>query len=99
MADIGLVGLRKSINGVRQECFRLLAGGGNGRSSGLGEELHAALPAEQVCRAVAWLVDEYKQRGGADESFAGFISAKKVRLKRGIRTVAASKVVQEKPSG
>jgi sulfite reductase (ferredoxin) len=99
VADIGLVGLRKTINGVRQECFRLLAGGGNGRSSGLGEELHPALPAEQVCRAVAWLVDEYKQQGGAAESFAGFISAKKVRLKRGIRTVAASKVVQRKPIG
>ena len=48
VADIGLVARIRTVNGVRQECYRLLAGGGAGRTAILANELHPCVPATEV---------------------------------------------------
>jgi sulfite reductase beta subunit-like hemoprotein len=60
-ADIGLIGRIRQVDQARVESFRLLVGGGNGRSPALGRELHSAVPARGAERVVAWLVDEHQQ--------------------------------------
>lgn len=81
VADIGLVGRLKTLDGVKRECFRLLAGGGNGATDGLGIELHPAVPAPDVPAARRIVSGEYEENGGASVSFAGFVSAEEERLR------------------
>lgn len=59
VADIGLTGTKKKVDGERVQCFRLLAGGGLGKSPGLGTELHAAVPQPQAASVIRWLVEQY----------------------------------------
>ena len=80
VAEIGLVGRIRSVNGVRQECYRLFAGGGGGRSADLACELHPCVPAAQVPEAVGRLAEEYARSCERGESFAAFVSRDKARL-------------------
>jgi sulfite reductase beta subunit-like hemoprotein len=59
VADIGLVGRVKRVGDGRAEAYRLLAGGGNGRTPALGQELHSAIPADEVGEAVSLVVREF----------------------------------------
>ena len=68
-ADVGLIGRIRQEQNVRTESFRLLVGGGHGRNPASGRELHAAVPARDIDRAVAWLFAQYQQA-----SLAGPIS-------------------------
>ena len=45
VADIGLVGRVSTVDGVRTECYRVLEGGGKGRTGVLATETEAAVPA------------------------------------------------------
>lgn len=59
VADVGLIGcMRKTAAGGRQECFRLLVGGGNGQSPVLAEERDRAVPVDEVQEAVAQAIRE-----------------------------------------
>ena len=84
VADIGLIGRIKSVGGVRTECFRLLAGGGKGRSPRLAEELHPAVPAAKADAVVAALVADYNRQRSGGESFEQFVSREKARLMRAV---------------
>lgn len=74
IADIGLIGMRKSIGGLHRECFRLLVGGGKGRSRKVGREIHSAVPQSSVPEVVRMLADRFRDwrgsGGGAFEEFA-----------------------------
>jgi sulfite reductase beta subunit-like hemoprotein len=81
VADIGLVGRIRTVNGVRQECYRLLAGGGAGRTANLATELHPCVPATQVPETVRQIADEYvRSCGERAESFGAFVSREKAQL-------------------
>jgi len=84
VSDVGLIGRIKTIDGARTECFRLLAGGGKGRTPALAEELHPAAPATDVHRLVAGLLDEYEQLPPAG-SFTEFVTREKDRLSQHLR--------------
>jgi sulfite reductase beta subunit-like hemoprotein len=85
VADIGLVGRIRTVNGVRQECYRLLAGGGAGRTANLANELHPCVPAAQVPETVRRIADEYvRSCGERAESFGAFISREKAQLSAAI---------------
>ena len=55
VAAIGLVGFARTVEGVRTECFRVLARGGQGRSPVLAREV-AAAPSRDVPQIVAELL-------------------------------------------
>jgi sulfite reductase beta subunit-like hemoprotein len=59
VADMGLVGRIKTMDGVRTEAFRLLAGGERGRGPGLAVELAEAVPARLAADAAAIMAREY----------------------------------------
>lgn len=84
VAHVGLVGCVKTINSVRTECFRLLAGGGLGTNPALGRELHPAIPADQVAKAVDWLAREH---AGQHESFENFVTQERDRLARALAEI------------
>jgi len=86
VADIGLVGRVKTINGKRQDCYRLIIGGGNGRGPQLGEQWHPAVPAEAVPEVVEQLIDAYLAEGEPGESFARF--ARRAKEPVGTRIVS-----------
>jgi len=74
VADIGLTGRMKTIEGARTECFRLVGGGDKGRGPALAEELHPAVTADRAGQAVAMLSAEYaERRATGDESFGKFV--------------------------
>jgi sulfite reductase beta subunit-like hemoprotein len=64
VADIGLVGCIRSVDGKRVECFTIFAGGGHGKSPELAKEIRSAVPAGEVAQVVSRLADELKARGG-----------------------------------
>lgn len=81
VAEIGLVGRIRTVNGVRQECYRLLAGGGAGRTANLANELHPCVPATEVPATVRRIADEYvRSCGERAESFGAFVSREKAQL-------------------
>ena len=81
VADVGLVGRVQRRGDERVECFRLLVGGGKGQTPVLARQLHAAVPAEKVHEAAAWLTQEYRQaRQAGSLSFADFVSGEFDRL-------------------
>jgi sulfite reductase beta subunit-like hemoprotein len=81
VADIGLVGRIKSVNGARQECYRVFAGGGGGKTGDLAAELHPCVPTAQVPETVRWLAGEYaKTSGERGETFGAFVAREKARL-------------------
>ena len=75
VADIGLTGRVKTIDGVRVKCFRLLAGGGNGKNATLATELHPAVPVDRIFDAARFLAGRYAgfQQTG-EKSFSDFIA-------------------------
>ncbi len=56
VADIGLAGCMRTIDGERTECYRVLVGGGGGKSAALAREVHAAVPATGVASVVGQIV-------------------------------------------
>jgi len=85
VADIGFTGRIKKINGQRTECFRMVAGGGYGRSPILAGELHPAVPADKVADVVAWVVEQYEQqRSSGHAAFGQFIGHSEDTLSEGI---------------
>jgi len=56
VADIGLIGRVVGTGNEKTECFRLLAGGGAGRTPDLAIELHPAVPASKAAAVVKWLI-------------------------------------------
>lgn len=82
VADIGLIGRVKTIKGVRTECFRVQAGGGRGVSAGLGRDVHAAVPADQIADVVAWVAEQFTGRQAEAETFAAFVEGEHESLVR-----------------
>jgi sulfite reductase beta subunit-like hemoprotein len=81
VADIGLVGRIRSVHGARQECYRLFAGGGAGKTANLANELHPCVPAARVPETVRRIADEYVGSSGERaESFGAFVSREKARI-------------------
>ena len=81
VADIGLTGRMKTIEGTRTECFRLVVGGDKGRGPALAEELHAAIPADRVGAAVELLAAEYAgRRATGGEPFGTFVRRERAHL-------------------
>jgi sulfite reductase beta subunit-like hemoprotein len=61
VADVGLIGcVRKTAAGQRQECFRLLVGGGKGETPLLARERDQAVPADEVHEAVTEAIRELR---------------------------------------
>jgi sulfite reductase beta subunit-like hemoprotein len=79
IADIGFIGRLKSRNGQPHPHYRLLAGGGHGRTPVLATELHPAIPVEQAPDVVDWLVGQW-QAGPDETAFGDFIAAHRERL-------------------
>jgi sulfite reductase (ferredoxin) len=85
VADIGFTGRIKTIDGVRTECFRMVAGGGKGRTPILAQELHPAVPADNVGDVVAWVVEQYEQqRSSGHAAFDQFVGHSEDALTQGI---------------
>ena len=83
VADIGLTGRVKNVDGTRTEGFALVAGGGKGASPALARALHPFVPAREVSSVVAWLLAEYATASSAgDLSFEQFIAQQGDRLSR-----------------
>jgi sulfite reductase beta subunit-like hemoprotein len=81
VADIGLVGGIRTIGSARVECYRLFVGGDQGRGPGIGVELHAAVPAGKVGRAVAAIVKEHQTHcEDRKVSFAEFVGEEREKL-------------------
>jgi len=59
VADIGLIGRIKTIDGQQTECFDLLLGGGRGQTDKLAQKTET-LPAEQIPR---WFQEKFKTNG------------------------------------
>jgi len=77
IADIGLVGRKTKIDGATIECFRLLAGGGHGRTPVLARELNPALAPEDAAEATVRLLKDFlvsSESAPDDLSFADFIA-------------------------
>jgi sulfite reductase (ferredoxin) len=75
VADIGLIGRLKTVDGVKRAHYRLLAGGGLGCSHRLALELHPGLLLEQIGVAVEWLVDQWQRAGtGARQALGEFVA-------------------------
>lgn len=94
VADIGLIGCRKTVHGQRQECFRLVAGGGNGSTPRLAEELHPAVPASQVADVVRYLADRYRSSRRPGEAFGDFVRREKAELAAAVQTLTDTPVAQ-----
>jgi sulfite reductase (NADPH) hemoprotein beta-component len=82
VADIGLTGRVKTIDGQRTHCFRLFAGGDRGFSPRMATELHRAVPQEQAPSIIKWLAEGYAR--SEHEAFADFIAAEGQRISRDI---------------
>jgi sulfite reductase beta subunit-like hemoprotein len=83
VADVGLVGSVRTVNGRRTEGFRLLAGGGNGSSPALAHEICPFFPAEKVAGVLHNLLARYEcATAQAGCSLAEFISTHKGKLSR-----------------
>jgi len=81
VADIGLIGCIRTIGGVRQECFRLMAGGDKGRGTGLAQELSPAVPAGVIPNVVVLVIDEFKNFSRAENvSFGRFVRESRGKL-------------------
>jgi len=81
IADIGLIGRIKKIDGIPRPHYKLLAGGGKGRNPDLAIELHPALPVGRVVKAVNYIVSKWlSETNGASGSFGAFINQNKELL-------------------
>jgi sulfite reductase (ferredoxin) len=80
IAPLGLIGLRRKIDGESRDCFRVLAGGENGRGPAMGEELHPAIPADRIESVVGRLVDEFKKSAHKGE-WQSFVRTESEHLK------------------
>jgi len=63
VADIGLIGRLRRVRGERKEHFRLLIGGGCGRTPEMGVKVHPAVPIADVRRVVGLLIEDWRQAG------------------------------------
>ncbi|MEF8787634.1 MAG: hypothetical protein V5A84_01060, partial [Planctomycetota bacterium] len=63
VADIGVTGRIKKLNGTRTRSFRLWAGGGKGKTDELGRQLHAVVPQDEIVDAIARVAREYEADG------------------------------------
>ena len=73
VADIGLVGRTTTVDGTRRPSYRLLVGGGRGRTPALGHELCADLDTEDAPLVVARLVRAWADANKTTpEPFAAF---------------------------
>jgi sulfite reductase beta subunit-like hemoprotein len=83
VADIGLIGRVRSIDGARRECYKLVAAGGGGKTDELAIPLASAVTAEQVPQVVEWLLEQYgNSKNGL--SFGQFIRLKQGHLRKTI---------------
>ncbi|MFC1735566.1 hypothetical protein ACFL1X_05575 [Candidatus Hydrogenedentota bacterium] len=81
VADIGLVGRLKTVDGERIPHYRVLAGGGGGSTDVLAIELNAAMPESEIPRAVNCLIHEWGiARSQETVTFADFIARDHERL-------------------
>jgi sulfite reductase beta subunit-like hemoprotein len=60
VADVGLVGIIKTVEGNRKQCYRVLTGGTDGRTYVLAKET-AVLPAESIAQYVKSILTERGQ--------------------------------------
>ena len=81
VADIGLVGRIRTINNVRTNCFRLLLGGGQGKTAALAQEVGEAIPAEQVPAILKWIAEEHRKSNAGTESFREFVTRRRAGLR------------------
>ena len=79
VADIGVTGRIKTLGGKRTRCFRLFAGGGNGRNDRLGVELHRSVPEGRTPGLVTWIAQQFAD--ASQGSFPDFIDAEADRLR------------------
>ena len=61
VADIGLIGRARRTGDDGVECFRVLVGGGNGRTPELAREVYPAVPADRLQEIVVQLLGELSQ--------------------------------------
>jgi sulfite reductase (ferredoxin) len=73
VADIGLTGRIRNIDGVPTQCFRLLAGGDKGAGPRLAVELAPTVPAGQAPGVVQAIVRAYANDGKQGEAFADYV--------------------------
>lgn len=86
VADIGLVGCLRKVDGELRMYARLLAGGGRGQYPELAEELHPAVPVEQVGSTISHLVSRWQiARDNGTGSFGEFARENKGTLADQIR--------------
>lgn len=81
VADIGLVGRMKTVDGLSREHWRLFAGGGRGMSPQLAAEIHPAVPADDAPAIVAALAEEFA-RDGNGSPFAKFAACRAEHWRR-----------------
>ena len=83
VADIGLLGRIKKVDGQNRSCYRLLAGGGRGCTPALAHPLHPAVPKKRVGEVISWLVSEWSDASpDGTLLFGDFIVKEKERLSR-----------------
>lgn len=72
IGDIGLLGTGIEIDGIRQDAFHVLVGGGSGRDARVATQVFTAVPATGIPDLVERIVGVWLDRRTGDETFADF---------------------------
>ncbi len=74
IADIGLYGAARKVNGHEVPHYVILLGGRTGRESASFGKVVASIPARRIPQAIQIIIDRYLGERGEDESFADYVS-------------------------
>lgn len=72
ICDVGLEGSLSTIDGVKQETFQVMLGGGVGAHESFSRRIGLHVPAENVTEAITRLFAFYKAKRAAEETFQEF---------------------------
>jgi sulfite reductase beta subunit-like hemoprotein len=73
ICDVGLEGSTATVDGVRQEAFHILLGGGVGKYETLSRRIGIQIPADELAEALARLFQQFNRTRGEEESFQEFV--------------------------
>jgi sulfite reductase beta subunit-like hemoprotein len=83
VADIGLIGRKRRVGGRPIECFRFLAGGGNGQDDRLAQEFHRGMSPKEVLQGIEHLDTAYQKAGGIEAMrFEDFVKQHEASLEK-----------------
>jgi len=73
IGDIGLLGVKTTVNDQSVEAYHVYVGGGTDEERGLGRRVLANVPADKLDATINTMLDTYAQRREGAESFGEFV--------------------------